>query len=77
MIGLRDDGFEALRSKLRLMSEYELIRFGKAAREKCLKSNDERCWQELKLAREEWRGQSASIRSTNSIRAIPFSNVCL
>jgi hypothetical protein len=57
MIGLRDDGFESLRIKLRSMSEYELIRFRKAAREKCLKSNDDRCWQELKFAREEWRSR--------------------
>lgn len=57
MIGLRDDGSESLRYKLRMMSEYELIRFGKAAREKCLRSNDEKCWQELKLAREEWRSR--------------------
>jgi len=55
MIGLRVYGFEALRAKLRLMPEYELIRFGKAAQEKCLKSSDEKCWRELKLAREEWR----------------------
>lgn len=57
MIGLRDDGFESLRYKLRTMSEAESIRFGKAAREKCLKSNDERCRQELELAREEWRSR--------------------
>jgi hypothetical protein len=59
MIGLKDNGFEALRYKLRVMSEYDLIRFGKNARALCEGSYDKQdeCWMELRLAREEWRSR--------------------
>lgn len=35
MIGLKDDGYESLRFKLRTMSDKDLIQFGKAASEQC------------------------------------------
>lgn len=58
MIGFRDDGFEALRTKLRMMSESELLRFGREARSKCAEAiKEEACWKELRLAREEWRSR--------------------
>jgi hypothetical protein len=34
MIGFRDDGLESLRSKLRNMTEAELVQFGKTLRDK-------------------------------------------
>lgn len=58
MIGFRDDGFEALRTKLRMMSEGELLRFGRDARKKYLESrNADKLWKELELARQEWRSR--------------------
>lgn len=51
MIGFRDDGFESLRYKLRQMSEAELLRFGREAREKYLASlSSNPSWKELQLA---------------------------
>jgi hypothetical protein len=58
MIGFRDDGFETLRTELRMMSESELLRFGREARRKCAEVvKKESCWKELQLAREEWRSR--------------------
>ena len=55
MIGFRDDGFAPLRTKLRMMSESELLRFGREARSKCAEAiKNKSCWKELQLAREEW-----------------------
>jgi hypothetical protein len=38
MIGFRDDGLESLRSKLRNMTEAELVQFGKTLRDRWDKS---------------------------------------
>ena len=38
MIGFRDDGLESLRSKLRNLTEAELVQFGKTLRDKWDKS---------------------------------------
>lgn len=58
MIGFRDDGFASLRTKLRMMSESEPLRFGRDARRKCAEAlKKEACWKELQLARDEWRSR--------------------
>jgi hypothetical protein len=57
MIGLKDD-FASLRTKLRIMSEVELLRFGRDARKRYEESrNRDKSWRELQLAREEWRSR--------------------
>jgi hypothetical protein len=58
MIGFRDDGFESLRSKLRNLTEAELVQFGKALHDKWAKSlsaDQKKNLIELKEARREWR----------------------
>lgn len=63
MIGFRDDGFESLRTKLRMMSEVELLRFGRAVRQKYEETrNRDKSWRELQLAREEWRSRHPNRR---------------
>lgn len=62
MIGLKDDGFDSLRTKLRMMSDTELIRFGRDASQKCKDRQNEQCWIDLKLAREEWRSRHPKVR---------------
>lgn len=58
MIGFRDDGFESIRTKLRMMSEVELLRFGREARQKYEETrNRDKSWKELQLAREECRSR--------------------
>ena len=57
MIALREDGFESFRYKLRTLSDRELIHFGRQLRQNCLKPNDDPCWKQLQLAREEWRSR--------------------
>lgn len=47
MIGLKDEGFESLRYKLRMMSDAELIRFGLDARERCRDRQNEQGWIDL------------------------------
>lgn len=49
MIGLKDDGFETLRWKLRSMSEVQLIQFGKETRKRFLTVK-----KELELTKIEW-----------------------
>ena len=57
MIGLKDD-FESLRYKLHMMSEVELLRFGREARKRYEESRtQDKSWKELQLAREEWRSR--------------------
>jgi len=57
VIGLKDE-FESLRTKLRMMSEVELLRFGRELRKRYEQSrNLDRAWRELQLAREEWRSR--------------------
>lgn len=57
MIGLKDE-FEPLRAKLRLMSEVELLRFGREAHKRYEESrNRDKSWKELQLARDEWRSR--------------------
>ena len=57
------DELEQLRTRLRKMSDGELIRFGKAARSLC---RDPRCRdtfkQQLEEAREEWRPKTPETR---------------
>ena len=65
MIGFRDNGLESLRSKLRNMTETELVRFGKAAQERCLKTVEKKLLIELEEARAEWRRRHPK-RRTNS-----------
>lgn len=48
MIGLKDDGYESLRSKLRTMSDKDLIQFGLAARERCKDRQNQEAWEELR-----------------------------
>jgi hypothetical protein len=58
MIGFRDDGLESIRSKLRNMTETELVQFGKTLRDKwdkSLKADQKKNQIELKGARAEWR----------------------
>jgi len=58
MIGFRDNGLESLRSKLRNMTEAELVQFGKTLRDKwdkSLNSDQKKYLVELKEARAEWR----------------------
>lgn len=57
MIGVKDDGHESLRYRLRTMSDADLIRFGRDARERCRDRQNEQGWIDLKLAREEWRSR--------------------
>jgi hypothetical protein len=49
VIGIKDDGFESLRYKLRSMSEVQLVQFGKDARKRFLTVQ-----KELELAKQEW-----------------------
>jgi hypothetical protein len=49
VIGLKDDGFQSLRYKLRSMNEAQLIQFGKDARKRFLAVQ-----KELELAKQEW-----------------------
>ena len=49
MIGIKDDGFETLRWKLRSMSEAQLIQFGKDARKRF-----QIVHKELELVKLEW-----------------------
>lgn len=49
MIGTKDDSFESLRWKLRSMSEFQLIQYGKDARKRFLAAR-----KELELAKLEW-----------------------
>ena len=68
MISFRDDGLESLRSKLRNMTEAELVQFGKTLRDKwdkSLNSDQKKYLVELKEARAEWRRRHPK-RRTNS-----------
>jgi hypothetical protein len=49
VIGIKDNGFEVLRWKLRSMSEVQLIQFGRDARKRFLMVK-----KELELAKIEW-----------------------
>jgi hypothetical protein len=60
MIGSRDNGLESLRSKLRNMTEGELVQFGKTLRDrwdKSLNTDQKKNLIELNEARAEWRGR--------------------
>jgi len=62
--------------KLRTMSDREVIDFGKAARERCKDRQNEQCWIELRLAREEWpRPTSAAPQSLRQAARIAASAV--
>ena len=68
MIGFRDNGLESLRSKLRNLTEAELVQFGKALRDewnKSLNADQKKNLIELKEARAEWRRRYPT-RRTNS-----------
>jgi hypothetical protein len=67
MIGFRDDGLESLRNKLRNLTEAELIRFGKAAQQRCLKIAEKELLVELEEARAERRRRHPK-RRTNPKR---------
>jgi hypothetical protein len=70
MIGFRDDGLESIPSKLRNMTETELVRFGKTLRDKwdkSLKADQKKNQIELKEARTEWRRRHPK-RRTNPER---------
>jgi hypothetical protein len=70
MIGFRDDGLESLRSRLRNMTEAELVQFGKMLRDKWYKSlnaDQKKNLIELKEARAEWRRRHPK-RRANSYR---------
>jgi len=57
VIGIKDNGFEALRWKLRSMSEVQLIQFGKDARKRFLAAR-----KELELAKLEWLARHPRVR---------------
>jgi hypothetical protein len=68
MIGFRDNGLESFRSKLRNLTEAELVQFGKTLRDKWAKSlnaDQKKNLFELKEARSEWRRRHPK-RRTNS-----------
>jgi hypothetical protein len=70
MISFRDNGLESLRSKLRNMTEAELVQFGKTLRDRwdnSLNADQKKNLNELKEARVEWRRRHPK-RRTNSYR---------
>jgi hypothetical protein len=77
MIGFRDDGLESLRSKLRNMTEAELVRFGKTLRDKWdkfLNADQRKNLIELKEARAEWRRRHPK-RRTSAKRIVSCGTV--
>jgi hypothetical protein len=68
MIGFRDDGLESLRSKLRNLTEAELVQFGKTLRDKwdkSLSAEQKKNLMELKEARAEWRRRHPKRRANS------------
>ena len=68
MIGFRDDGLESLRSKLRDMTEAELVQFGKTLRDKWDKFSDadqKRNLIDLEEALAEWRRRHPKRRANS------------
>jgi len=68
MIGFRDDGLESLRSKLRNMTEAELVQCGKTLRDrwdKSLNADQKKNLIELREARAEWRRRHPKRRANS------------
>jgi hypothetical protein len=50
-----EDGIEAFRERIRLMTDEKLVETGKACRSLCSESNSDTWAQQLKVLIEEWR----------------------
>jgi hypothetical protein len=68
MIGFRDGGLESLRSKLRNVTEAELVQCGKTLRDrwdKSLNADQKKNLIELREARAEWRRRHPKRRANS------------